>query len=185
MTDPPGTNNTLSVLLTSTSSDAHSWNLVVLELALGELGANVRNLGPCAPEELVVDAARLQRPGLIVVSSVNGHGCQDGLRLIPKLRAATGTGPAAPDIIIGGKLGITGRVHIDRTNALLQAGFDAVFEGGTLDDLAAYVAALHARRSAAAAPLAVRSQRSAERGPTTVRAATRALVRTRQPRTAP
>lgn len=183
MTGPSGADDALSVLLTSTSSDAHSWNLVVLELALSELGACVHNLGPCTPDELVVDAVRSQRSGLVVVSSINGHGFQDGLRLIPRLRAVTG--PATPDIIIGGKLGITGGVDADRTNALLHAGFDAVFEDGTLDDLAAYVAALRARRSAAAASLTPRSQRSAERGPTTVRAATRALVRTRQPRTAP
>jgi methylaspartate mutase sigma subunit len=132
--------NRLRVLLSSVASDAHSWNLVVLELALREMGSDVINLGPCTPEDLVVSEARKGPPDLIVISSVNGHGYQDGLRLIQLLRAQPGL--SHTHVIIGGKLGITGEAHGERTQTLLFAGFDAVFPEAELSDLRAYVNAL-------------------------------------------
>ncbi|NNN35392.1 methylaspartate mutase [Streptomyces sp. S3(2020)] len=116
----------LDVVLTGTSSDAHTWNLIYLELLLTEWGHRVTNLGACVPEELVVTEALAQSPDLVVLSSVNGHGAADGLRLIARFRAEPRL--AALPVVIGGKLGTaeeTTRAWLPR---LRTAGFAEVFE---------------------------------------------------------
>jgi methylmalonyl-CoA mutase cobalamin-binding subunit len=113
------------VLLSTVSSDAHTWNLVFLQLLLEEMGHEVVSLGPCVPDPLLVDSVRRIRPDLLVVSTVNGHGRFDGARVIRKLRAD----PVARDTpaVIGGKLGIAGDEGTAAARALVDAGFDAVF----------------------------------------------------------
>ena len=119
----------LSVVLTSVSSDSHTWNLVVLQLVLEELGHQVHNLGACVPDELMVAECLRLRPDLIVVSSVNGHGFHDGLRLIRQVRSHAEL--VGTPMVIGGKLGIAGP-GCDRSRAqLTAAGYGAVFEDGT------------------------------------------------------
>ncbi len=117
------------ILLSTVSSDSHTWNLVFLQLLLEEAGHEVVNLGPCVPPELVVAAAREVLPDAIVISSVNGHGHSDGVRTARALRAdpLTRTIPA----VIGGKLGIAGRLDPVHAQALMDAGFDAVFTDAT------------------------------------------------------
>ena len=118
----------LTVVVTSVSSDSHTWNLVVLQLFLEELGHRVHNLGACVPDELMVAECLRLRPDLIVVSSVNGHGRHDGLRLIGQVRGRPEL--ARTPTVIGGKLGIAGP-GCERSRAQLRsAGFDAVFEDG-------------------------------------------------------
>ena len=114
------------VLVSSVSSDSHTWNLVLLQLLLEEMGHEVVNLGPCVPDEmLVAECLRLQ-PNLVVISSVNGHGALDGARLIQRIRSA----PDLCDlrVVIGGKLGVRGAETGPKGPALTEAGFDAVFE---------------------------------------------------------
>lgn len=128
------------VLLTTGSSDAHTWNLVHLQLFLEEHGHSVLNLGPCVPEQLLVDTAQLTRPDLVVFSSVNGHGHLDGLRAAQAMRAAQATRDIP--MVIGGLLGISPEGAERRTAELLEAGFDEVHPDGTgpaalLDRLAA------------------------------------------------
>jgi len=118
----------LSVVVTSVSSDSHTWNLVFLQLALEELGHRVTNLGACVPDELVVATCLRVRPDLVVVSSVNGHGFRDGTRLVGRLRACPEL--AATPVVIGGKLGIAGPGGRRDRDRLRAAGFDAVFEDG-------------------------------------------------------
>jgi methylaspartate mutase sigma subunit len=120
------------------ASDSHTWNLVFLQLVLTELGCRVTNLGACAPDDLIVKECRRRRPDLVVVSSVNGHGYRDGMRVIALLREQPEL--VSTPVVIGGKLGIGN----DRVGAsLLRAGFDAVFEEGTdLDLFRSYVASL-------------------------------------------
>ncbi|MER7043393.1 cobalamin B12-binding domain-containing protein [Streptomyces jumonjinensis] len=114
------------VVVSGVSSDAHTWNLVFLQLLLEEMGHQVTNLGSCVPDRLLIDECRRLRPDLLVISSVNGHGALDGgrmialLRELPELRAL----PA----VIGGKLGVAGAEAGSFGPALLAAGFDAVFE---------------------------------------------------------
>ncbi|MPZ26577.1 MAG: methylaspartate mutase [Micromonosporaceae bacterium] len=126
--DPPATGGGggLTVVVTSVASDAHTWNLVFLQLTLEELGHRVRNLGACVPDDLLVAECLRIRPDLVVVSSVNGHGFRDGTRLIGRIRACPEL--AATPVVIGGKLGIAGPGGDRSRDQLLAAGFDAVFE---------------------------------------------------------
>jgi methylaspartate mutase sigma subunit len=116
----------LDIVLTSVASDAHTWNLVFLELLFTELGHRVTNLGPCVSPQLLVQSCREASPDLIVMSSVNGHGMRDGERAVEALRRAADLEQIPA--IIGGKLGIAGLTDRTHVKQLLDAGFDAVFE---------------------------------------------------------
>lgn len=138
----------LDVVVTTMSSDSHTWNLVFLQLLLEELGHRVTNLGACVPDELLVSECRRIEPDLIVLSSVNGHGYHDGLRVIQALRACPEL--AATPTVIGGKLGIAGSGDPDRQRSLLSAGYDGVFEEGrSVADFRSFVGALPAPASRA------------------------------------
>ncbi|WP_316524355.1 cobalamin B12-binding domain-containing protein [Kitasatospora brasiliensis] len=117
-----------TVIVAGGTSDSHTWNLVFLQLLLEELGFDVVNLGPCVPTDLLVSESLARRPALLVVSSVNGHGYQDGIRMIGKVReqAELGSMPA----VIGGKLGIAGAQSAEQLAELVSAGYDAVFDDG-------------------------------------------------------
>lgn len=112
------------VVLSSVSSDSHTWNLVYLQLLLEEHGCTVVNLGATTPDDLVADALREHRPDALVISSVNGHGAIDGARVVRRLAADPVT--ACVPAVIGGKLGVAGALGLDAEAALLAAGFHAV-----------------------------------------------------------
>ncbi|MGW3171355.1 cobalamin B12-binding domain-containing protein [Streptomyces sp. NPDC001153] len=112
--------------MTSVSSDSHMWNLVFLQLLLEENGGQVVNLGACTPDELVMSECLRIRPDALVISTVNGHGHIDGLRLIRKIRGHSGL--ASMKVVIGGKLGVHGSRHAGTRAELVANGFDAVFE---------------------------------------------------------
>ncbi|MFJ9770749.1 cobalamin B12-binding domain-containing protein [Kitasatospora sp. NPDC101157] len=134
----------LSTLVSGVVSDAHTWNLVFLQLYLEELGHTVANLGPCVPPELLADECVRRRPDLVVLSSVNGHGFQDGARMIRELRSRPEL--AALPVVIGGKLGTAGVADRERSAALMDAGFTAVFEDAQgARELQAFVGALPGR----------------------------------------
>ncbi|ROP35956.1 cobalamin B12-binding domain-containing protein [Saccharothrix texasensis] len=116
----------LDIVVTSLASDAHTWNLVFLQLVLEELGHRVVNLGACVPDDLLVSECARRSPDLVVVSSVNGHGFHEAKRVIAKLRAEPGL--SATPVVVGGKLGIDGPGGRDRAATLTAAGYDAVFE---------------------------------------------------------
>ena len=133
----------LRVVVTSVSSDSHTWNLVYLQLLLEEMGHHVTNLGPCVPDLELLGRCREIAPDLIVVSSVNGHGCRDGMRAIGVLRGCPEF--VTTPIVIGGKLDVSGGAESNRER-LLAAGFDAVFpRDADVDAFRAYVATLPAR----------------------------------------
>lgn len=121
-----GTGQPSVVVLSTVSSDAHTWNLVYLQLLLEEAGYAVVNLGPCVPDNLIIAACREYRPAMLVISTVNGHGGQDALRLIQTLRRHPDL--ARLQVVIGGKLGVRAGEPRDRIAALLEAGFSAVFD---------------------------------------------------------
>lgn len=131
-----------TVVVSSTVSDSHMWNLVFLQLYVEELGHRVINLGPCVPEGTLVERCRTARPDLIVVSSVNGHGVNDGLRLAPLVRACPDL--AGTPLVIGGKLGIDGEGNTTGRAALEQAGFTHVYDEADLPAFGAYLASLSA-----------------------------------------
>ncbi|WP_338845155.1 hypothetical protein V8J88_15795 [Massilia sp. W12] len=126
------------VLLTSVSSDAHTWNLVYMQLLLEQSGHEVVNLGACVPDEMIEQeclkgltagtdgSAPTETPyDYLIVSSVNGHGSIDGERLMKRLRSnpLLQTLPA----VIGGKLTTAaGHDLAVESQKLVAAGFDAV-----------------------------------------------------------
>ncbi|WP_092923241.1 cobalamin B12-binding domain-containing protein [Actinopolyspora alba] len=115
----------MRVLLSSVPSDAHTWNLVFLQLALEQAGIRVRNLGACVPTSSLLDAVDDWRPDVVVISTVNGHGYPDGRHLIGEFRARPSS--RSIPIVIGGKLGIAGASDRHRIRELVRLGFDAVF----------------------------------------------------------
>jgi len=141
--DPPAPTG-LTILLTGVASDSHTWNLVFLQLLFEESGHRVVNLGPCVPPDLLVSSCRDERPDLVVMSSVNGHGVPDGLRAVQALRRAADL--AELPTVIGGKLGIAGVPGAAEVRQLLEAGFDAVFtDADGMQPLDAFLAALAER----------------------------------------
>jgi methylaspartate mutase sigma subunit len=113
-------------MVSGLSSDAHTWNLVFLELLLDELGYDVVNLGACVPDTLLVRECLDRTPDVLVLSGVNGHGYLDGARVARRLRDQPKL--ARLPIAIGGKLGVSGALDPGQRAALLAAGCDAVFE---------------------------------------------------------
>lgn len=107
------------------------WNLIYLQLLIEELGHRVVNLGACVPDDLLVGECRRLMPDLVVLSSVNGHGFHDGVRVAPLLRGCAELAGTA--IVIGGKLGIDGARSISRRWQLVSAGFDRAFDDGDVD----------------------------------------------------
>lgn len=146
LTSAPSTSRAarLRVVLTTLPSDAHTWNLVYIEMLLRSLGHEVANLGPSVPERLLLAECRRWRPDLVVISTVNGHGCADGLRVLRALRRKRRL--AGVPVVIGGKLSTSAREGEDASRQLLAAGYDAVFaDGEDLDRFRAFVGTLAAR----------------------------------------
>ncbi|MYV56183.1 cobalamin-dependent protein [Streptomyces sp. SID3212] len=117
----------LDVVVTGLPSDAHTWNLIYIQLLLEDLGHTVVNLGSCVPEDEIVESCCKFQPDLLVVSSVNGHGFNDAGPLIGAIRSRWEL--AGLPAVIGGKLGVSGGRQ-DQTDELMSAGFDAVFQDG-------------------------------------------------------
>ncbi|ROQ88912.1 methylaspartate mutase sigma subunit [Streptomyces sp. 2132.2] len=164
------TKRRLRTVVSGLSSDAHMWNLVYLQLLLEDRGHRVSNLGCTTPDAEIVRACRTERPDLLVISSVNGHGRLDGLRLIRALRAV----PALRGlpVVIGGKLGVDGRDRAGAAAHLTAAGYDAVFddaaEGGPEAGLArfdAFLDQLADARPAGALPADARPGARSAAGP--------------------
>lgn len=126
----------LKVVLSGTASDAHTWNLIYLELLLEQLGHAVTNLGPCVPDELLVRRCSELEPGLIVLSSINGLGFGEGKRVIRSLRQQAEL--AHTPVVIGGKLGTGVQDQARETARLEAAGFDLVVNDS--DGLAPFLA---------------------------------------------
>lgn len=119
-------------VVTTISSDAHTWNLVYLQLILEECGWQVINLGPCTPVELVVESLTGSNVDLLVVSTVNGH----GLLEVPSLLDAVLRVPerVRPPVVLGGKLNTHGEINDDEVRRLRDMGFAEVFVRETAVD---------------------------------------------------
>ncbi|MEU3552357.1 methylaspartate mutase [Streptomyces longwoodensis] len=154
----------LHVLVCGGASDAHTWNLVCLQLLLEEAGHRVTNLGPCVPEELLARECLTRVPDAVVIGSVNGHGYQDGLRAVRRLRREPSL--TAVPVALGGKLGVAGVRDAAAADALRAAGCTAVFDDGDLDAFRAWVDDLadHGARTPATADRAARAGATADRG---------------------
>jgi methylmalonyl-CoA mutase cobalamin-binding subunit len=114
------------------------WNMVYIELLLKENGWKVNNLGACTPAELVVETCLAERPDMLVISSVNGHGHIGGRKVIGQIRSH-------PELdylpaVIGGKLGTLGANNSVFVEPLISAGYSAVFmEAEGLTDFAQFI----------------------------------------------
>ncbi len=116
---------TFQCLLATVESDSHIWNLVYLQKFLEENGAEVRNLGACTPVDSVLQGISDDRPDLLVVSSVNGHGHHGARVLLSSIRQH---GLDVPSVV-GGKL-TTAESDNDRVRRdLLAHGYTEVFNG--------------------------------------------------------
>lgn len=136
-----------SVVLTGVSSDTHTWNLVFLQLLIGEHGCRVTNLGPAVPTEMLVAECLSIDPDLVVVSTVNGHGADDGIAAIRAVRAERRL--AHTPVVIGGKLDIAGPPSRSMVAELERAGFSAVFgDGPDLPVFESLLGSLRARQAA-------------------------------------
>ncbi|MER5361144.1 cobalamin-dependent protein [Streptomyces sp. NPDC002785] len=114
-------------VLTTIASDSHTWNLLFLQLLLEEQGWEVTNLGACVPVDVLIEEATARTPGLIVVSTVNGHGAEEATGLARAVRAVPAL--ARVPLVVGGKLDTSGTIAPDVHASLTDAGFDAVLTG--------------------------------------------------------
>ncbi|MFI6744476.1 cobalamin B12-binding domain-containing protein [Nonomuraea sp. NPDC050451] len=116
----------LSTVVATISSDAHTWNLMYLQLLLEERGHQVTNLGPCTPVEEIIESCSAEHASLLVLSTVNGHGVIEAPSCIRAIRRVPGL--AGLQVVIGGKLGVAGPLPPDQAQELLRLGYDAVFD---------------------------------------------------------
>ncbi|MFF2013914.1 cobalamin-dependent protein [Streptomyces sp. NPDC058195] len=114
-------------VLTTIASDSHTWNLLFLQLLLEEQGWEVTNLGACVPVDVLIEEATARTPGLIVVSTVNGHGAEEAAGLARAVRAVPAL--VRVPLVVGGKLDTSGTLAPDVHASLTEAGFDAVLTG--------------------------------------------------------
>jgi methylaspartate mutase sigma subunit len=115
------------VLLGSTPSDSHTWNLVYIQLVLEEYGLGVENLGACLPVATLVEACLREPRDLVVLSTIAGHGYNEAVTIIEALRAHREL--ARTRVVIGGMLSTDGSQDSAATADLLRRGFDGVYVG--------------------------------------------------------
>lgn len=123
----------MKIILSTIPSDSHMWNLVFMQLYLEELGADVSNLGICTPIKFLVEEAKIIKPDMIVISTINGHATHGG----PLVVKAIKSDPLLKNttLVIGGKLGIKSD-DIKIVKKLYNAGFDEVYtDGGEYEPL--------------------------------------------------
>lgn len=107
------------VLLAGPPADAHTWNLIYLELLLQENGFCVTNLGPNVAHALLFETLTQKPHDLVVMSCLNGSVKQEGLALMEERSSRTRGGEI---FVIGGAL--QEQEDINGTQrALMQAGF--------------------------------------------------------------
>lgn len=115
------------ILISSISSDSHTWNLVYMQLLCEELGYEVINIGNCIPMEYLIQKTHYHKPDLLIISTVNGHGHIEAMQIIKEIKKYDML--KNMKAIIGGKLGTMGENNQQYTQKLLDEGFDQVFSG--------------------------------------------------------
>src|SRR5260370_32047988 len=119
----------MTAIIATVRSDAHTWNLVYLQLLLQQNDFTTHIVGPCSEPRAVVRACRQKTPTVLVMSTVNGHGYIDAPAFMRTLSLHI------PDrtfpVVVGGMLGINEADERRKKQTLLACGFDAVFTGAT------------------------------------------------------
>lgn len=116
----------MNIILTTIPSDAHTWNLIYMQLALEERGHAVTNLGACTQTTTLISQCLEIQPDLIVVSSINGHAYIEGVELLNALKAHSELQQAI--VVIGGKLCVNREQNQMAYQKLRDCGFDAIFD---------------------------------------------------------
>jgi methylaspartate mutase sigma subunit len=114
-------------VLGTIESDAHTWNLVYLELLLSEQRVTTINMGPCVGSRQLIDAVARHAADALVVSTVNGHGALQLRHLIRKARRALGH--RLPPVVVGGKLAVSAAKEREVKRELSALGCSGVFIG--------------------------------------------------------
>ncbi|MEX5740630.1 cobalamin B12-binding domain-containing protein [Acinetobacter baumannii] len=128
----------MKAIVCTIPSDSHSWNLVFMSLFLQDHGYDVVNLGACTPISSILQEIYRNRPDLILVSTVNGHGYIEGVDISKKLKNNNATKNIK--LVIGGKVGVSGDENIKHLEVLVNSGFDGVFiENSTSDGLNEFI----------------------------------------------
>ncbi|MDV8022647.1 cobalamin B12-binding domain-containing protein [Rhodococcus sp. IEGM 1330] len=117
------------VLIVTTPSDVHSWNLVFLSLVVRDAGMSCRIVGPASQLDEIVVGAEEFAPDVVLVSTINGHGEFEAADVLNALREVCD--PHVP-VLIGGILGVSHELRSSRRSALLSMGYTEVFEGADL-----------------------------------------------------
>lgn len=131
-------------VVATVSSDAHTWNLVVLQLFLEERGHVVLNTGPCVTAAEVAARCRAHDAELLVLSTVNGHGVIEAPDYLAHVRADPAL--ARLCVVIGGNLSTNGQLDLDEVSRLYSCGFDGVFTSSvSLEEFDAFLGALEAK----------------------------------------
>lgn len=114
-------------LVATTPDDSHVWNLIGVQLKLEERGFHVENLGACTPLTELIEAIMEQRPALLALSSVNGHGAISIRALLAALEEAGLLGRFP--IVAGGLLTTDPEQAARAAAELRQLGCAGVFVG--------------------------------------------------------
>lgn len=112
-----------AAVLAGPPADAHTWNLIYLEMLLEENGYSVTNLGPNVHHDTLFETLSYASHDLVVISCLNGSIKQEGLALMQK-RTTHGIGEEL--FVIGGVLHEEEDTPEVRQH-LQQAGFTDVF----------------------------------------------------------
>ncbi|MCZ6925492.1 MAG: cobalamin-dependent protein [Rickettsia endosymbiont of Ixodes persulcatus] len=126
------------ILISSISSDSHTWNLVYMQLLVEEMGHEAINIGNCVQIDHLIKQAHYHKPDILVISTVNGHGHIEGVEIVNEIKKYDML--KHMEIVIGGKLGTLGNENQSYVQKLLDAGFDKVFWGDkSVDDFIVYL----------------------------------------------
>jgi methylaspartate mutase sigma subunit len=116
----------MNILLATTPSDSHTWNLIYLKMLLEEHNHQVNLLGPCTPVDDIISGVQLNNVDIVAISSINGHGFLEAQEIPQKMCRL----PHPPPIIIGGNLITNGRLSRKQKNHLIRIGFYEVYSEG-------------------------------------------------------
>ena len=113
------------IIVCTTPSDSHMWNLVILDLFLQEKDFNVLNLGSNTPFKAVLESLDTFCPDLVIVSSLNGHLLQDGVEMMRYIQSHKGYVPCS--FVAGGRASTDPKNMLFISKKLKSYGFEETF----------------------------------------------------------
>jgi methylaspartate mutase sigma subunit len=147
----PVLRNKQSVVITSTPSDSHTWNLLFLELLFNEEGFTTHNLGCCVPITDLMGSIYTINPDLIVISSLNGLLYLDLEKMMLHIKKFLMSHHRCK-LLVGGNLSTHKRESLYLKKRFLNMGIDRVFDGKhAVKQLKNYLSSLNNRTLTAAA----------------------------------